>query len=86
MKGFSNQLVEKHRYLKDCEDELDQATLERVGSQFDNLINLQQFLAVVGLGEVTAKVCWPVAGQGQQAAAVAVIVIPCRCWLLLHTF
>ena len=56
MKGFSNQLMEKHRYLKYCEDELDEATSEKVRSEFDSLINLQQFLVVVGLEEAAAKV------------------------------
>ena len=58
MKGFSNQLLEKHRYLKHLsEDSLDHTlSLEKIKQEFDQLINLQLFLDVTGLQPCTAKV------------------------------
>ncbi len=59
MKGFSNQLIEKHRYLKYCLEEyedISQDSLEKVKCELDKLINLQQFLNVTGLHSTTTKV------------------------------
>jgi hypothetical protein len=60
MKGFSNQLLEKHRYLKyfleEDEGSCSHLTLEKVKEEFDKLINLQQFLTIAGLQPATSKV------------------------------
>lgn len=56
MKGFSNQLIEKHRSLKYCEEELEDVALEKVRSEFDELISLHLFLSVTGLQESTSRV------------------------------
>ena len=59
MKGFSNQLIEKHRYLKYYLEECEvtpQESLEKVKSELDKLINMQQFLTVTGLQSATSKV------------------------------
>lgn len=58
MKGFSNQLIEKHRYLKaldqfDCSSE---EFLLKVKHQFDELINLEQFLNIISLQPSAVKV------------------------------
>lgn len=59
MKGFSNQLMEKHRYLKYFLEYEGGSFLsvEKVKSEFDRVIDLQQFLNVAaGLHPATAKV------------------------------
>lgn len=59
MKGFSNQLIQKHHYIKYLleENEYSGASLEKVKSEFDKLISLQQFLSVSGLQQSSTKVC-----------------------------
>lgn len=56
MKGFSNQLIEKHRYINYCKEDVSEVALEKVKTEFDRLINLEQFLSVAGLQEPTSKV------------------------------
>lgn len=62
MKGFSNQLLEKHKYLKyflgEYEGSSSHLSLEKVKREFDQLINLKQFLNVAGLQPATTKVRW----------------------------
>ncbi len=59
MKGFSNQLVEKHRYIKhylEEEEEEEKNSLEKIKREFDRLVNFQQFLTVAGLQPASKKV------------------------------
>lgn len=60
MKGFSNQLIEKHRYLKYFMEEYEgpswHLSLEKIKSEFDRLINLKTFLKVAGLQPASIKV------------------------------
>lgn len=50
MKGFSNQLIEKHRYIKQLEDPChSREEIEKAKSEFDCLISVEQFLNVAGL-------------------------------------
>ena len=50
MKGFSNQLIEKHRFLKRLEESSkSREEIEKAKSEFDGLISLEQFLNVAGL-------------------------------------
>ena len=58
MKGFSNQLIEKHRYLKYYLEEYEdsQESVEKIKSELDKLISLQQFLNITGLQATTTKV------------------------------
>lgn len=58
MKGFSNQLIEKHRYLKYYIEEYEdsQESVEKVKRELDKLISLQQFLNITGLQATTTKV------------------------------
>ena len=59
MKGFSNQLIEKHRYVKlleksGCSDQ----DVERAKHEFDSLISCKQFLDVAGLESSIAAVSY----------------------------
>jgi len=50
MKGFSNQLIEKHRFLKQLdESSKSRGDIEKAKSEFDGLISFEQFLNVAGL-------------------------------------
>lgn len=59
MKGFSRQLILKHQYVKQIIEEGDLAPmpLEQVKRELDQLINLEQFLNVIGMGTKSTKVC-----------------------------
>lgn len=62
MKGFSNQLFEKRKYIKNYLEETEgvsRQALDKISCQFDQLINLQQFLLVAGLKPATRKVKHP---------------------------
>lgn len=61
MKGFSNQLFEKHRYLKCCFDGSEVSPEKGVRCELDKLISVEQFLSVTGVQASTTKVkfyCW----------------------------
>ncbi len=50
MKGFSNQLIEKHRFMKQLEESsYSREDTEKMKHEFDSLINFEQFLNVAGL-------------------------------------
>lgn len=57
MKGFSNQLIEKHRYIRYISDgNSSPSSLQKISRDFDKLINLQQFLHVIDLHPDAVKV------------------------------
>lgn len=58
MKGFSRQLILKHQYVKQIIEEGDLAPLpvDRVKKELDQLINVEQFLNVIGMGPKSIKV------------------------------
>lgn len=59
MKGFSNQLIEKHRYVKQLEESgCSDEDVEKAKDEFDRLINCKQFLDVAGLESSIAAVSW----------------------------
>ena len=57
MKGFSNQLIEKHRHVKHLETAgYSEEDVEKSKQEFDRLISCKQFLDVAGLELSTTTV------------------------------
>lgn len=59
MKGFSNQLIEKHRFVKHLEESgRSEEDVKKAKHDFDRLISFEQFLNIAGLELSIATVSW----------------------------
>lgn len=59
MKGYSNQLIEKHRFIKRLEDSgHSEEEVEKAKHEFDRLISFEQFLSIAGVESSIATVNW----------------------------